>query len=31
VVVDKLHMVQDPATSSLPPPSLAQLQLIKLP
>ena len=31
VVVDKLHLVQDPATSSLPPPSLAQLQLIKLP
>jgi hypothetical protein len=31
VVVDKLHTVQDPATSSLPPPSLAQLQLIKLP
>jgi len=31
VVADKLHTVQDPATSSLPPPSLAQLQLIKLP
>ena len=31
VVVDKLHTVQDPAVSSLPPPSLAQLQLIKLP
>ncbi|TMA44944.1 MAG: hypothetical protein E6J81_13695 [Deltaproteobacteria bacterium] len=31
VVADKLHTVQDPAVSSLPPPSLAQLQLIKLP
>jgi len=31
VVVDKLHAVLDPATSSLPPPSLAQLQLVKLP
>ena len=31
VVVDKVHLVQDPATSSLPPPSLAQLQLVKLP
>src|SRR5438132_14055952 len=31
IVADKLHTVQDPAVSSLPPPSLAQLQLIKLP
>jgi len=31
VVVDKLHTVQDPASSTLPPPSLAQLQLVKLP
>jgi len=30
-VVDKVHTVLDPATSSLPPPSLAQLQLVKLP
>ena len=31
VVADKLHTIQDPAVSSLPPPSLAEIQLIKLP
>jgi len=31
VVLDKLHTVQDPAVSSLPPPSLAEIQLVKLP
>jgi len=31
VVLDKLHTVQDPAVSWLPPPSLAEIQLVKLP
>ena len=31
VLADKLHTIQDPAVSSLPPPSLAEIQLIKLP
>jgi len=31
VVADKLHTIQDPAVSSLPPPSLAEIPLIKLP
>ena len=31
LVLDKLHTIEDPATSSLPPPPVANLPLIKLP
>ena len=31
VVLDKLHTIQDPAVSSLPPPPLASVALVKLP
>ena len=31
VVLDKLHTIQDPAVSSLPPPPLASVPLVKLP
>ncbi len=31
VLVDKLHTIQDPAVSSLPPPPFANLPLIKVP
>lgn len=31
LVLDKLHTIQDPATSSLPPPAVANLPLIKVP
>jgi len=31
LVLDRLHTIQDPATSSLPPPAIANLPLIKVP